>query len=382
MSDSGGMKQRDDSGTVMLMGVALVIILMFLVWRRWHGQLTWLNLWWRYIETTLLGLISPSMKELHDWIPYAKPSELAFETNKEMAAAVNKFMRWPFTAGLIYLGFRLTKYSILPQHQKKHSMASLVKTGMHLYPQIRITHGLELCKEPISSGPWAMAATEYQFARRYKLLEEVDGQHNAFRLHRERAGLVFIKQLGQPWRGINDLRPHEKALFAIFAMRIASDEGGVPDTTIAAVIAESTKLAERLAGDIAAKKPDYSWVKPVLARVVNSQKVAKIVGRHAYVNTVMVAMYFEAKLKGILPPNLFLWLKPHDRRLWYVLHGECEQPGAVAVKGDTWFPECSGVYSHYLAERKAHRRLTTPYVKGAVDALEEALSEFIPPEEH
>ncbi|HRE30934.1 MAG TPA: phosphoesterase, partial [Candidatus Berkiella sp.] len=86
--------------------------------------------------------------------------------------------------------------------------------------------------------------------------------------------------------------------------------------------------------------------------------------RHAYVSTVMAEMLLLARTDGVLASADFLWVKPIDRRLWYILNCVGRQ---VSV------PEVSGVFAHFFAERELSRALTVPMVDEATNALEKAI---------
>ena len=86
--------------------------------------------------------------------------------------------------------------------------------------------------------------------------------------------------------------------------------------------------------------------------------------RHAYVFTFMATMLEIARADGVLASAEFLWLKPLDRRLWYVLN---------AVGRQTCLVEVAGSFAHWLAEKKLGRGLRTPMIKEAVNSLEMAV---------
>ena len=94
----------------------------------------------------------------------------------------------------------------------------------------------------------------------------------------------------------------------------------------------------------------------------------KVVEGNAYVLTVMASMIMAARADGVQASADFLWLKPLDRRLWYVLNSMGRQ---------TPYTEAAGVYAHWLAEKEAGRKLIIPMIEMATNALEIALKELI-----
>ena len=57
-----------------------------------------------------------------------------------------------------------------------------------------------------------------------------------------------------------------------------------------------------------------------------------------------------------------------DRRMWYMLNSVGRQTSTVEV---------SGVFSHWLAEKRMERAVKTPMVKEAVSAYKAALEEIL-----
>ena len=90
--------------------------------------------------------------------------------------------------------------------------------------------------------------------------------------------------------------------------------------------------------------------------------------RHAYVLTTMATLLQMARTDGVVATADFLWLKPVDRRLWYMLN---------SIGRQTVVPEISGPYAHWLAEKKIGRPLVAPMVKEAVTGLEAAVAEIL-----
>jgi intracellular multiplication protein IcmP len=234
------------------------------------------------------------------------------------------------------------------------------------WPQITPVIGLQLDKKDIDKGPWAMALTPMQFCKRYKLLDEHKPQPREgmtrkewnrieVTLRRGQANRLFAIQLGAVWQGTKRLSPHGRALFAIFAARYHSD----------------TKAAQKLLNQISASstgKIDYTGVDELLRKYEGHKHIQEIVHQHAYVLTVMASMLEVAREDGVQASADFLWLKPIDRRLWYMLN---------TVGRQTPFVEVAGPFAHWVAEKQIGRRLLVPMVEEATNALEIALKEII-----
>jgi intracellular multiplication protein IcmP len=116
-----------------------------------------------------------------------------------------------------------------------------------------------------------------------------------------------------------------------------------------------------------AGKPDFSVAKPTLKKYQNSELVQEVVNKHAYVLTVMGSLLVAARNDGVVPSSEFLWLKPVDRRLWYMLN---------CMGRQTPYAEVGGPFAHWRAEKEMGRRCLVPMIDEAIRALEIAIKEI------
>ncbi len=79
----------------------------------------------------------------------------------------------------------------------------------------------------------------------------------------------------------------------------------------------------------------------------------------------MASLLEIARIEGVLTTAEFLWLKPVDLRLWYMLNSVGRQTAVV---------EIAGLFAHWRAEKRLERPLRTPMVKGAVTVLEKDIT--------
>jgi len=115
-------------------------------------------------------------------------------------------------------------------------------------------------------------------------------------------------------------------------------------------------------------KPKFTGYRMAMIKYHNTKLVQRVVVRHAYVSTVMATMLELARTDGVLASSEFIWLKPLDRKLWYMLN---------TVGRLTAVPEISGAYAHWLAEKQLKRPLRVPMIDSAVKAMEAALEDII-----
>ncbi|MBM4222736.1 MAG: phosphoesterase [Gammaproteobacteria bacterium] len=252
------------------------------------------------------------------------------------------------------------------RYNKKYTMLDLAKQEQNNWKTIMPVVGLNLIEQDVLVGPWAMAMTPLQFVKKHELIkiETVADRKSPWKtegvkkmiLDKEKSYTVFLSQMGPLWSGEFDLPEHRRALFAVFLARIEHDQKG------------SQELINALAVSYTKGRPDFSLVKPLIQKHRQSKKAAECVQNHAYVYTVLASMLKMARLDGVLASADFLWLKPVDRELWYVLN---------TVGRQTPFAEVAGPFAHWKAEEEMGRPLFRPIIEEAVTALENALEKVV-----
>jgi len=289
-----------------------------------------------------------------------------FQDVVNLGQAVGEYLKFPFAALigilalLVYVGHSTRVF------KRIYSMKDLVNLEKNNWPQITPVANLDLMKEDIDKGPWAMGMTPMQFCKRYKLLEEFkrvgegiarkDRNKIEVTLKRGPATRIFSIQLGPVWQGTNRLPPYARALFAVFAARLNADSKA------------AAEILRRLAISSVSKKLDYTGVDELLKKHESSKLVQKRINSHAYMLTVMAAMLEGAREDGVQASADFLWLKPLDRRMWYMLN---------TVGRQTPFVEVAGPFAHWVAEKEMGKRILVPMVEEATNALEIVLKEVI-----
>lgn len=297
----------------------------------------------------------------------ANAANASFSNLAAAGASVGVWLRIPLAILLLALAVVVYVANSTRVYKRTYNMREFAKLESKNWPQITPIVNLDLIKTDIDTGPWAMALTPIQFCKKYKLLDEVRPQRREGMsrrdwdrvdvvLKRGETNKLFALQLGPLWSGANRLPPHARALFAVFAARANAD----------------TKAAERLLAQMSAsslnKELNYAGVDELLKKHENSKLVQKVVQSHAYASTVMASMLLAAREDGVQASSDFLWLKPRDRRLWYILN---------TVGRQTPFIEVAGIFAHWGAEKEAGRKLLVPMIEEATNAVEVALKEVI-----
>lgn len=332
-----------------------------ILWFRYH-ELSFLHLlisWWAP-AADFLHLPSPQpdqIRRLQEMIANSDPGRLSWASFKDINYTIGLWTRWPIMLLLVGGGvFMYFRYGTA-KFRQTYSMKTLKLYGQMVWPQITPVKTIDLVKIDIDEGPWAMAIPPLRFCRENNLLviDQID-QKKRWALKEKQAHRLFVIQLGPMWAGMAHLPIHAKALALIFLCRAT---GNRPlSNTLLSQISESASTG----------KLNFSGVEEALRKYYDHRIVKWLEKRHYYVNTLMPSLLEIARSDGVLASAEFLWLKPIDRKLWYVLN---------TVGRRTAFVEVAGIYSHWVAEKKVGRGMKTPMVKGAVDALNETLQNIL-----
>lgn len=343
----------------------LLFLTVYFVWYLAHRYIVIAIFAVDLVQAKLVHLIlgGSVLAEEIDLLQTVDPNLVQWNDIVVITGRVGAYMRYPFTVILCGLALRLYRSNTALRYRKTYSMNSLREQEQANWACITPVVKEDLLSIDINTGPWAMALTPLEFARKYKLLKREDplidipvpGQELTAGIRRGDAKRVFTLQLGAAWEGFERCTPQVKALAAVFMARICRDRK-------AAELILTTLDTTSVAG-----KPDYAVAYPTLEKYKNSELVQEVVARHAYVLTVMAALIMAARNDGVVPTAEFLWLKTVDRRLWYMLNSAGRQ---------TPFSEVGGVFAHWRAEQVMKRRSLTPMIDEAIKALEIAIKEI------
>lgn len=341
--------QNDNSLDTLL--IAGMVILAYFILKMWFGEeLTYVyaQVRWAWLKAiTFFWEKENLMRDLR-LLDTRMVKELSADQLSQLSKDLRFFM-FPVWAGLVgFVGYKAVKNNPGRRFRRSLKRKDLAHEMSRDFPWILPALQQDLVKAPIFEGEWAMAMSPLQFARKFGLL-------NGKAIDQRRAEKLFASQLGNLWNGYKRLNPETQALFACFAAQVCRDKDG------------ADAALRELVVSISANKPVWTKSKELLAKYGDDPRVQDICKRHAYQYTVMIALFEAGKTIGIFPPNHFLWCRPRKRVLWYALN---------CVMRRTYFPEVSGIYAHFMAEKIAGHSLELPYVSKAVDALEVALQDI------
>jgi hypothetical protein len=396
---------QDGEGMDPLLFVGLfgvVLLMTFVLWSTFHAQISrvygsyrlFTNAPWWFVGE-YVGNIPYLVAPFHDWWFYWRHvdySEVEIKSVLDSSMPINIFLMIAVSLPLAIRGIRWSsKTNPLNQNNfgraKDYTVWSFMKAQEGLYPHLKLYGALNLLKQSINEGRMRMADTAKQFVLGHGLLSR-ECDKDTIRIDRDRALAAFRGQLGAYWHSVERLTPQQLVLFGAFAPKAAANDPKMTDAEYKAAIAASADLLARYwnvftpdeNGNVPSprqlvanlvKSKVYKDAMASALKYSESKVVKEIVGKHAYVKTVLYELLDitnGARRTGVLESASFRWLKIIDRRLWYTMNNVGR---AVA------FPEVSGIYAHYLYEMRAGRAVEKPMVETAVDALQGAFDKLL-----
>jgi intracellular multiplication protein IcmP len=352
--------------------VAGIFIVSLIVWYFLGYWLKLAFIQWRLFQTQLLTFFGADLEHLEYILSQISPNDL----NADLALYISDELAWwlvvPAFALMAIMSLILWKGHVVMRFRKTYSMTTLAEQEVATWPVIAPVLKLDLIKQDIHKGPWSMAMNPVHFGRRYKLLniERMPDKSAAWRegtdflatVKKDMAYRVFCAQMGQLWEGPARLPKYTRALFAIFAARMNHDSKPARD------------LINQLALTAAKGEIDYTGMTSLLKKHYNARAVQKVIKSHAYIYTVMATMILLARTDGVQATSDFIWLKPIDRKLWFMLN---------CVGRQVVFCEVAGPFAHWIAEKQLGRPLYVPKVEQAIIAYEKSMARtiYVPTEE-
>lgn len=177
------------------------------------------------------------------------------------------------------------------------------------------------------------------------------------KVDREAAERAFMRQLGGRWKGPEALAPYKQILLAAFCLKAARKRNDSDDMLGRLAQCWSVKGGMKLSRD----KTLLKEARAVLRDSNIGGKVLAKCNRHAFETTALLRALATAREEGgVLAPAQFIWLRAHDRRLWYPLNNLGRQ---------SFHMEALGAMAHFKAERLTQRPIPMPKVKDAVDTI-------------
>lgn len=175
------------------------------------------------------------------------------------------------------------------------------------------------------------------------------------KLDEQAAQIAFSTQLGPPWRGAARLDPYKQVLLAAFCLKASRKRSECDELLGELSACWSDKGGLRVTRKLAQRARALLKDKKIAAGTI------ALCNQHAFQTTALLrALAYAREEGGVLAPAQFVWLRGHDRSLWYPLNNLGRQ--ALHM-------EALGAMAHYKAEKLTQRPIPKPKVEDAVRSI-------------
>lgn len=328
-----------------------------------------------------------------------------------LLAVGGSFGRWfiaPFTAWAGWLAYQ--NVGTIQRFTRQFTMKTLLQHNAKLFASLAPVAFRDrlVSDEPTSTGPWRVIESPMLFAIRNKIIKDKKGNlvaegdcftstgvprvrvkvpDGGFLFDEKRAIDVYEQRIGPKFPGVKGLLKQPRYIrgligaFCAVAIGKKEDGGRIFDamsssfnekTAVASQdgreipgdfdidIADADKFIERA---FRRRSPNETDVESDLAMAL----IDKLSMHSVYLYVWMAELLQVARMQGgATPPNEFIWLRPSNRELWYLL---------TAVGGNTVSPEGAACWAHRDAEKVLGGSIPSPAVETAAYALLQAIED-------
>ncbi len=365
------MENRDSDNPILLVTIGFFIIFFIFLPSLYNANKEFCNKIILEISLFNLGFFthfSEKALENYQTILAMKSNTMTWREISLVLKYTGEWVKYPFAILVLFMGiislclnkksllYRKFSMKSLSEHNKEHFASIFPVTGKGEYLQ---------SLDSFDNGNWKIARTPAQFCVENKILTYQDHKeilwNDAFKngiadmdsftygtmvLDKEKCEQVFIKQLGNKTRDFSKIPRLRQALISAFLAYGNDDKQSaisILDTCSISFVEKEDKVHCKCLSD-----PEFmKFVLKIYEKYGNTN--SKLIAKHTNYELpwIMSLLYFARK-KGILAPSQFLFVRPMDRTLWYVLH-QCG--GQVA------WTEGLSAWLHYHAEEKEEKNL-------------------------
>lgn len=366
---SGDVKGSDNAAGWFILAVLAGILLM-IFWYYYQYDVRALVRWIRYGEMKIVSVFTDSdyvvpwqksVLQFDPWldvVPKLQKSDLSETVSSQIATLALYPLRWIITAILAVLAFWAMFKGPHTQFRKKHNLDTLIgfQSGNFPYisPFVKFNPSNMPPRPPGSPVPadmplFAEALGPEEWLAYYGI-PVPDGK-----VDKNVAKSAFAKQLGEPWRGWAHLPDYKQVLLAAFCLK------AVRKRAEADLMLGQISQAWTHNGGLKMPRGLVKRARSVLRNRDLAGKTMAVCNQHAYTNTALLrALTIAREEGGVLAPSQFLWLRGHDRTLWYPLNNLGRQ---------TYHMEALGAISHFRHEKLTQRPILRPRVEDAANSI-------------
>lgn len=319
------------------------------------------------------------------------------------------------SVGIAFVGFlRISSKHPGARFAKKHSLDSFMDEQKQNEPHLHVYSDFNLQMIDVNSGPLMGMKTTREYAKEFNLVtkeserevnyisngitkSQRDSKEKVPYINRKRLITLLRSHLGGLWVDVDSISDAEAILLAMYLPRACSTDPEMLDEEFKQIASNCAKLEREfwaiatediLTGkqfaptgvsrdkyaiyadgkkDLGAYKIETlkeKYIKPY----INNKVTQKLLAKHAYTRTFIVAVVFEARRLGVMAPCQIRWLKFYDREIWAMLQN---------IGRPSFFCENMGVISHYQAEVVANTKIYQPHFDVAIRGFEFQLKTYL-----
>ncbi|WP_100550888.1 type IVB secretion system coupling complex protein DotM/IcmP [Caedibacter taeniospiralis] len=330
--------------------IVVILIALLLTYYLFKAQILAVLFQWKFYELKTIAAFVPKYKKVIDWVLTINHDQVTLKNIYYLCIDIGVALRYPLVLLSAAMVIILYRYHPQSYYQKPHNMKTLTEFTGEYNPMALSVINLQLSQMELTSGAWSMGLSPFEFVRKNRLISE----HK--KLDRNKTYQLFLKQLGDKWSTLGRLNFCQSAILAACCTYIVGDRKQAESFVkgIATVVKNGKVTTQQ-------KSQLIHSIKALVAQHYKHETIQTIVSQHAYINTVIAALLQEAKAGGIVPPSLFLWIKPLDRTLWYIINNL----GRKSV-----FIEAAAVSMHFNNERRVGEKIEYPAIEQLVTELE------------
>lgn len=366
-----------DGSSEMVMGwmiiLAIVVIILFFLYRAYTEEILNFLRWIRYGEIWLVTLLTPSdfavtipsgqvinVQQWFDSIGNIPSERLDLRLFTMITGAALVAYKWPVI--LFIAGIGLWTYTKGPgtHYTQVHNLDSFIKFQAKAFPIIAPFVNFNPGDMPPRAPGTPVPAKLPLFAEAlgpeewiaYNQIPVPDGK-----LDEKTTLNALTRQLGKRWRGVKHLQPYQQVLLAGFCLKAARKRNDADDLMGRFAMCWSHDKGLQFSKDPSLVK----YARKILSNKDMAHDLLKKCNQHAWETTAIMRALLHAREEGgVMAPAQFVWLRGHDRNLWYALNG---------LGRNSSFAEAFGSSAHFRAEKRAMRPIPKPKVKDAYDGL-------------
>ncbi len=352
-------------------------VLVWLFWVYYNIEVRELVRWIRYSEMWLVSWfvgedyqITFEGGQYEFWPSYRAvekydKAELTYQHLALFGALAMQPLRVPFVILIALGGLWCMLLGPNTQHRKRMGIEELIEAQSSVFPVISPFKNFNPSTQPPRPPGSPVPAELPLFAEAlgpeewlaYNSIQIPDGK-----IDEESALRAFEEQLGRPWRGVKGLEDYKKVLLAAFCLKAARKRDQSDDFLGRIAKCWNMKGGLNLGKDSKLVREANS----VLKNQDLAGKTLSQANRHAFETTAMIrALQYAREEGGVLAPAQFVWLRAHDRQLWYPLNN---------VGRQSFHMEALGAMSHFKAEKLTQRPIPVPKLEHALDSIQQYMS--------